>query len=345
MKMVFCLNRLIYVPLEDLEMRYTSLQNKLTKSAFRKAGFKIIEVKGQPLSNEIKTGAFLDSNSTTHFKATQIAEMARMFNSNKIKNNDIFYFADLWFPGIESLMYMASFNGISIKIYGVLHAGSFTTTDFVNGMKEWAHWFELSILKMCDGIFLGSEQTRQDIIKEFNPEFVELKKLHATGLAFNSKSLLQYKSVKKENIIVFPHRLDKEKQPQLFKTLKLHFPEVNFIETQKLKLPKKEYYKLLGKAKIVVSFSLQENFGYAILEACALGCIPVLPNNKTTDYKYIFSKKFLYNDYNEAIKLIGNYLKAPCQFKFLEEVSKQYDNSMKRQIAVINGGYGFNCLC
>ena len=41
---------------------------------------------------------------------------------------------------------------------------------------------------------------------------------------------------------------------------------------------KQEYYDLLSRARVVVSFALQENFGFSVAEAVYLGCVPVLPN-------------------------------------------------------------------
>jgi glycosyltransferase involved in cell wall biosynthesis len=39
-----------------------------------------------------------------------------------------------------------------------------------------------------------------------------------------------------------------------------------------------EYRKLLGRADVGVSTALQESFGIAVLEACAAGCMPLLPD-------------------------------------------------------------------
>ena len=41
---------------------------------------------------------------------------------------------------------------------------------------------------------------------------------------------------------------------------------------------KAAYYSLLSRSVAAVSFALQETFGYAMLEATALGCVPIVPD-------------------------------------------------------------------
>jgi len=322
-----------YLPLELLPMRYTSMQDDVTRRAFRKAGLSYSIINGEPLTESIDTGAFLDANSTNHFKFSQLQQVAKLFHEHKIQSGDAFYISDLWFPGIEAIKYMAFFNKVPVGVFGILHAGSFTPTDYVNALKYWARPYELSLLKMADGIFLGSEQTRQDIIKTFNPEFPELEKLHVTGLAYDSHLLDKYKVPfeDKDDIILFPHRLDKEKQPELFDKLKSYFPDCEFIKTHEHNFSKPEYYKLLGKSKVLFSASLQENFGYSVLECCSLGVTPVLPINNTC-YKYMYPKYVLYRTFEEAIDRIKVALKTPID---LTHISDSYNSSLDRQVQII----------
>ena len=46
----------------------------------------------------------------------------------------------------------------------------------------------------------------------------------------------------KENLIVFPHRLDKEKCPEVFDSLAKQLPEYKFVKTLEVTKNKKEYY-------------------------------------------------------------------------------------------------------
>jgi len=321
-----------YLPLEPLEMRYTKMQDEETQKHFKEHNFDYETIYGEPLSSEIKTGAFLDANSTNHYKFTQLMKVTKLFNEGQIKRGDMFYISDLWFPGIEAIRYMAYFNKVEpIGISGILHAGSFTDTDYVNDMKYWARDQELSWIKQSDIIFLGSEQTRQDLISKFNLSITELQKLKVTGLAFDSKRLSKYQKTwsEKKNQIIFPHRLDDEKQPFLMETIEKLYPDIKVIYTHKHKYSKDEYYKILGESKVLFSGSLQENYGYSVLEAITLGVNPVLPFNRTSNYKYIYPNKVLYKSFEEAVEKVKEFLDKPINLRY---IGQYYDNSLNRQM-------------
>lgn len=320
-----------YIPLEHIDMRYTIMQDRVTKKAFNDAGLEFKVIDGKIINSELAGDQFLNPYSTSYFKATQMMEVAKLFNNNNIKNNDTFYINDIWFPGIESIKYMAMFKGIDVKLYGNLMAGSITPTDTVSAVSDWARSFEHSLIKMFDGIFLGSEQLKQDIIKSFILNYDDLQKLHVTGYAFDSTEFDKYDTTKKENIVVFPHRLHPEKQRDLFEHLRKHI-DAEFVVTHDMNLSKDEYYKLLARAKVIYSASLQENFGYSVLEGCMLGVAPVLPFNDYTCYKYMYPKEVLYNEFTDSIKLINKYLNESIDLK---HIPRYYDKTLDRQVEII----------
>jgi hypothetical protein len=123
----------------------------------------------------------------------------------------------------------------------------------------------------------------------------------------------------KEDIVIFNGRLCDEKQPYLFDQLKEDLlqmgsvrvnPQTKFIKTQDLDLSKTEYYDLLAKSKVVVSFALQENFGFGIAEAAYLGCTPVLPNRLV--YPELYHGRHLYDTFDECKDLVANALNSTC---------------------------------
>jgi glycosyltransferase involved in cell wall biosynthesis len=73
---------------------------------------------------------------------------------------------------------------------------------------------------------------------------------------------------------------------------------------------KDEYIALLKKGAIVVSTSIQENFGISVVEAVRMGCIPLLPNRLS--YHEIMPKKYLdgilYSDKKELAEKLENLL-------------------------------------
>jgi glycosyltransferase involved in cell wall biosynthesis len=222
-----------------------------------------------------------------------------MYHTGEIETGDIIFTSDIWFPGLESIAYLNYFCNKDVKIRGFLHAGSFTDTDFVRDMERWAKNFEDVIFDISDKVFIASNFIKNDVIKK---RLIDEKKLIVTGLPLDDKEFMQYKSNKKEDIVIFNGRNVDEKQPWLFNELSKRIPNIKFINTHSKKLPKTDYYKLLGKSKVVVSFALQENFGIGVNEAVKLGCIPVLPNRVV--YPEFYNKDYLYNNFDECVQLV-----------------------------------------
>ena len=67
---------------------------------------------------------------------------------------------------------------------------------------------------------------------------------------------------------------------------------------------KEEYYDLLGKSKAVVSYALQENFGFGVAEAVYLGCTPVLPNRLV--YPELYPDTKLFDRFDESVEMVCN---------------------------------------
>ena len=141
-----------YLPLEYLDKRYTKDLDRLILNELKKQGKKYTKIDGAILEGNIKVGAFLDSNSTNYFKFEQLQRVCELFATDKIKDGDTFFISDLWFPGLEAIPYMAYFNKKKVNITGLLHAGSWTETDYVANMKEWASYIEKGWFKFIDKI-------------------------------------------------------------------------------------------------------------------------------------------------------------------------------------------------
>ena len=69
-------------------------------------------------------------------------------------------------------------------------------------------------------------------------------------------------------------------------------------------MSKDEYYDLLGKSKAVVSYALQENFGFGVAEAVYLGCTPVLPNRLV--YPELYPDTKLFERFDESVEMVIN---------------------------------------
>lgn len=299
-----------YIPLEHIDSRYTvHLDRDITDYLIRYPGMNYIVKPFEEQSPPPQSGMFLNAGFTIKWKSAQIKVIAQGFENGLVNNGDIFFFSDIWHPGIESLAYMAHFYKKNIKIRGILHAGSFTDTDEVRKMERWAKNFEEIVFDICDEIYVASDFIRSDVISKrmINPD-----KLIVTPLPLDKEGMDKHKGkYPKENIIIFNGRNHPEKQPHLFKELERQIHNqydspVKFIWTLDQNLSKDEYYALLAKSKGVVSFALQENFGYGIAEAVYLGCVPVLPGRLV--YPEIYPSYCLYESFEQCVYKIKTLL-------------------------------------
>jgi hypothetical protein len=233
-------------------------------------------------------------------------QLIKGLQSGEIPKDSTLFITDIWNFAIMSIPYLNYFGNYKLKIKGVLHAGSFTDTDFVRNMERYYKNFEDSIFDICDEIYVGSEFIKQDLI---NKRIIDKNKIVVTGLPMDFDGMSQFIPTNHKKTIIFNGRNVDEKQPYLFELLKNRYPEYEYINTHKENLTKKEYYKLLAESRVVVSFALQENFGYGIQEAVHLGCSPVLPNRLA--YKEQFDKRFLYDTFDECCEKILNAVENP----------------------------------
>ena len=108
----------------------------------------------------------------------------------------------------------------------------------------------------------------------------EKNKVQRVGwpMEYLKNSLDSYKGMPKENIILFPHRIAPEKQPDLFRDLQHDLPDYELIVCADKTLTKNEYHNLLGRAKMVFSANLQETLGISWYEGALVDAIPMVPD-------------------------------------------------------------------
>jgi len=330
--------KLYIITLEPIEQRYTKQWYSFLKEKFS-LYYDVEYIDGDYQDDKIESGRFLDINKTNIYKAQQIMKMAMLFQRKIIKNDDLFLFCDAWHYGITALRYMAKLNNLDIKIFGYWHAGTYDPYDFISqaGLNKWASFNEVGWFKTLDGSFVATTFHKRLILDYFGKD-VNTHKIHVVGFPMDwQKEVDERVPVKKEkeNIVVFPHRLDSEKQPEVFDKLAEAFPDYKFIKTLEVTKNKKDYYELLQRAKFVFSASLQETFGIGTVEALFLDCVPLVPNRLA--YKELYSPAFKYKSFENAKVLfqfmIDNYDKYPLIIKENKRlISNKSLNAVKRMV-------------
>lgn len=326
--------RIIWVPLEPLPERYTEDWARWFPREFERLGVEYLTIDGEPLTTRIETGDVLDAFGTNYWKASQLQEIMLLWYNGNFREDDVFLFADLWFPGIEMLAYARAFAP-GPKIAGILHAGTYDPNDFTvrRGMRSWGMHFEYMLGELVDAAFVATEYHKKILRPAFNSN--SWRKIHVTGLPFYAKELREeYDNGlgRSARLVAFPHRLDPEKQPDVWRTFQAGMPPTtSFITTAEPRTSKDDYYRTLSYAKVAVSFALQETFGYAMLEASALGAIPIVPDALSYREMYPLEYRYVSGELNHAIGKASRAIAGDLPPLPLSHFD-QYEHSIERMV-------------
>jgi len=135
----------------------------------------------------------------------------------------------------------------------------------------------------------------------------------------------------RKKLIVFPHRLNEDKQPEIFRDLVNHLPDDwTFYVTQDHELDKEKYYNILKSANIVFSCSLHENLGISQMEGVLCGAIPVMPGRAS--YTEMYQDIFKYDP--KWTENWESYLEHRDQLiNFCVDLMKNYESIHNNELA------------
>jgi hypothetical protein len=131
-----------------------------------------------------------------------------------------------------------------------------------------------------ENLIQSDPDRKQTMYKTVIEDTVFNNKVVRTGwpMEYMQDTLLMYKNMPKRDLILFPHRIAPEKQVEIFRDLKEHLPQYEFVVCQDQQLTKNEYHNLLGEAKLVFSANLQETLGISWYEGAIVDAIPMVPD-------------------------------------------------------------------
>ena len=338
------MSRIFLVDLEAVETRYTGQWKTHIPFLLRKEGHDVQIISGpEDIPGATTPGAFLNFGGTNIYKSRQVEQISRLFCAGSVYPGDHFIFTDAWHPGIINLKYMSELLGIPVKIHALWHAGSYDPQDFLGrliGDAPWVRDAERSFFGAINCNYFATEFH----IDMFCDVFLDLwtkescirsEKIIRTGwpMEYMQDTLLMYKNMPKRDLILFPHRIAPEKQVEIFRDLKQHLPQYEFVVCQDQQLTKNEYHNLLGEAKLVFSANLQETLGISWYEGAVVDAIPMVPDRLSYSemafdtFKYPSEWTESYNAYeahrpNICLKII-QYMEN--YEKFLPSLNKQTD--------------------
>ena len=279
------------VDLESVDTRYTGQWKSHVPSLLKKAGHNVQVICGpEDIPSATTPGAFLNFGGTNIYKSAQVEQMGRLFCNGAVHPGDHFIFTDAWHPGIINLKYMSELLGIPVTTHGLWHAGSYDPQDFLGrlvGDKPWVRHAEKSFFNAFDHNYFATDFHINMFCKNLLDtnigtmyNYKTSGKIVRTGwpMEYMDSTLTMYKNMPKRDLILFPHRIAPEKQVDIFRDLKEHLPQYEFVVCQDQYLTKNEYHNLLGEAKLVFSANLQETLGISWYEGAIVDAIPMVPD-------------------------------------------------------------------
>lgn len=351
---------LYIVPIEPLTERYTESWYRNIPVIFKSCGSitssdEVVVIDGTPLLDFVKVGTFLDINSTVHYKSTQLQRISKMFFEGTVQDGDIFFFSDIEFWGLESVRLLAQMNNKRVGIYGFLHAASYTKGDAFEVSSYYQKFTELGWVHACDGIFVGSEYSKEAFLTRRAYNQIELseaesiaKKIHVTGNPIFVSDYPTFSGVTKRKKLILPNRFDIEKYPHLSlniaQVLKARHPDLEIVVTTSRPkftsnrswlvdyarllestgvisiyegLSKYEYHKHLAESAVMLTTSPEESFGYCVVEALMYDT-PVVAHNSCSHPELLGGdRNLLFNDIEEIPGMIDRLLADPYPVRHL----------------------------
>jgi glycosyltransferase involved in cell wall biosynthesis len=243
---------------------------------------------------------------------------------------------------------MSELLQIPVTIHALWHAGSYDPQDFLGrliGPASWVRHAEKSFFSAIDHNYFATDfhidlfaLNLLNYVNSDRPEYPHTvsKKIVRTGwpMEYMTDTLLMYKNMPKRDLILFPHRIAPEKQVEIFRDLKHHLPQYEFVVCQDQQLTKNEYHNLLGEAKLVFSANLQETLGISWYEGAIVDAIPMVPDRLS--YSEMAYDTFKYpSKWTESFEAYETYRPDICakiiQYmdnyqKFLPSLNKQVES-------------------
>ncbi len=328
---------LYYLPLEPLDGRYTAQWYRWFKEVFDEEGVDYEYIDGEKgIEHDIGEKFFLDMKNTFVWKFEQ---MKKLFMKD-LKDGDVIFITDIEYPGMEAIEYFKRFSGKDIKVVSVVHAATFDCWDltYMAGLERYGKDLEDIWFDMSDIVFT-STKFHDDLI--MRTRRVDKSKLKRTGLPVDVMGLKKkYKSNNKKWDIVFTGRLTIEKGWDILEYFRPVLEDeygLKILVTHEHNFEKEEYYKEMGRSKVIFAPARQETFGYGMVEGMSMDLVPVVPD--ALGYTDYVPEQFRYKKMAEIVPRILDVVdnwKEYGRGMHKNVMKYQYQNVIRKMIAYID---------
>ncbi len=329
---------LYIVPIEPIDQRYTkqwyeNIPKLINQRIADKkcAPWDIVTIDGKQPKTGTTTGAFLDFGVTNIYKATQVEQIAALFSHGRVKAGDKFLVTDAWNFVITAIRYMSDLLDIPVEIHGIWHAGAYDPTDIL-GMKMGKGWSsnqERAWYYACDYNYFATDFHKDMFLENLAISYTD-RRAFRSGQPHEPiiNQLSAYQNQEKHNVVMWPHRYNSDKQPEIAEDL-IRF--LNIQITQKQNLSKEDYYAVMGGAAVIFSCALHENLGISVMEGTLAGAMPVVPDRASyaemylPEFKYPSQWTQSFSDYEANKDLLIEFIKERIdnRSKYLDALHRQ----------------------
>lgn len=320
------------MPLEPMEERYTAQWYNWFPEVLDDMGIDYAVINGHSGSDpELGGEKFLDPIATSRYKMSQMGTLLSRFQEpaglGAPGPDDTVFFYDLWYPGMETLQYLKQLDDREFNIAGILHAGTYDPWDMTaqQGMEYWAKDQEDAWFGFLDDVIVGTLFHKKLVCESRR---LDPLKVSVTGLPVDVEGMQdRYRAGQKEDRIVFTGRTVEEKGWDTVQELRERGYDI-FV-TQEHDLDKPEYYGLLAESEAVFAPSLQETFGYGVIEGMALGCTPVVPDRLA--FQDTVPEGWRYSDRAEIPEYLDDAVRDDTDLQWAVE-EYQYEPTIRRMM-------------
>lgn len=326
-------NTIYIIPIEPIDQRYTKqwydnipviLRDTIAQ---RQLDYDVVVIDGEDFAPEQRTaGAFLDFGATNVYKASQAVTVSKMFSNGQVKAGDKFLITDAWNFIITPIKYMSDLLDIPVEIHSIWHAGAYDPSDILGYKmsKPWPWLQEQSWYMSSDFNYYATNSHRSmflknlDIPEKYQDRAVRSGQPHELIV----EPLVARQSTPKQRRVMWPHRYNADKQPEIAEDLTAKY---DLVITQKQKLDKQQYYDVMATSQAIFSCALHENLGISVMEAVLTGAIPIVPDR--CSYAEMYLPEFKYP--SEWTSSYDNYL--TYKQNLLDFIDEKLDNYDKYQ--------------
>lgn len=218
------------------------------------------------------------------------------------KKDSIFIFANARDPIAfmlrqHSQIYDLNFTLIGFWLDGTHDQYGELRSYFRGKDYRWSNKLERALFDCFDYNLVPRESQVYHATKSLNA--ATAKKVMQCPLPF-SQTVSDIKSfldnlgdVDKDDMVILNAYPNSYHNKELFDSMEHMFPNYIFMTTYQQPVDRNSYFRLLSRAKVVISTNQADVNTFSIFEAMMFGCIPILPD--IDSYSEIFSDKWLYS--------------------------------------------------